>query len=369
MKQLPLPLRILLIINLLVVLGQVLAFIAAYISPAVFWPLAFFGLTYPVFLLLNFLFAIFWLIRKKRIFLFSFLAFLLGLGNIHKLVQINFPSEPLPGQETFKLMSYNVRLFDLYNWSENRQTRNKIFDLIDREAADVICFQEFYQTDSIEYFNTLDTLLEFQDAKYVHTAYTKTLLNKNRFGIATFSRFPILDTGRVNFKNGRNNICIYSDLLIDGDTFRVYNAHLASVHLKHRDYDFLDSPGKDEDNSLLSRGIGIFSRVKKASIKRSHQADALAAHVGQSPHPVILAGDFNDPPTSYTYRTIARGLEDAFIQAGNGFGNTYNRFFPSFRIDFILHTPDLETLEFNTIRAKLSDHYPITAQIALPLND
>ena len=107
----------------------------------------------------------------------------------------------------------------------------------------------------------------------------------------------------------------------------------------------------------------IINKIKTASVKRSKQVDAVANHIESSPYPVIICGDFNDPPSSYTYNRISGDLKDAFVESGSGFGNTYNGLIPLLRIDYILHSPQIRSTDFKTVKQNLSDHFPITCKM------
>jgi len=86
----------------------------------------------------------------------------------------------------------------------------------------------------------------------------------------------------------------------------------------------------------------------------------------ESPHPIVLAGDFNDSPVCYFYRTITSLLNDSFLYIGNGIGNTYIGRFPSFRIDYIFHSPELYSFAYQTLPEELSDHHAISCVIEMP---
>jgi endonuclease/exonuclease/phosphatase family metal-dependent hydrolase len=59
---------------------------------------------------------------------------------------------------------------------------------------------------------------------------------------------------------------------------------------------------------------------------------------------------------------MKKGLQDAFVKTGRGFGSTYlGR--PPFRIDYILYSREFTAVEFEMVEAKLSDHYPILAKL------
>lgn len=338
-----------------------ISYLSPYVSPENFWFLAFFGLAYPILLIINILFLFFWILRWKAPFLISFITIAAGISELKIFAQINLNPIPIELNESndlIKTMSYNTRLFDLYNWSHNKQTRNKMFDLIKEEAPNIMCLQEFYVDDSKE-FATLDTLLKLQDAKNHHVEYTKTLNKDHHWGIATFTSYPIVNKGVVDFIEKNNNICIYTDILIHKDTVRVYNMHLQSIHFRPSDYKFMEDLANDKGTEEIEHTKNIFKLLKRAYAKRAVQVDQINKHIENCIYPIILCGDFNDTPTSYTYHTLIEGLTDSFVESGNGLGRTYIGQFPSLRIDYIFHSNYFKSYDFQTIRQELSDHFPV----------
>jgi endonuclease/exonuclease/phosphatase family metal-dependent hydrolase len=336
------------------------------VSPAVFWPLAFFGLLHPAFVALNLAFLCWWIIRRRRQALYSLAMLMLSIPYFGSQLRLRFTTEPAPAN-AFTMMSYNVKLFDLYNWSGNAQTRAKIFTQLSAEKPDVLSLQEFFTEDTGD-FRNLDSLRQLLKMPYAHYEYTVSLHKDDHWGVVTYSRFPIVGQGKIVFNNRNNNICIYSDLLIEKDTVRVYNMHLQSVSFGFADYKFMNKvkSGEDAEDELAS-SRNILRRMKRAYIKRARQAESIAEHISSCPYPVIVCGDFNDTPVSYTYRTISNGLEDAFCNGGKGFGKTFANPFPVPRIDYILHSPAMRSYEFRTLNEvqDLSDHYPVLAKISL----
>ncbi|HSI91383.1 MAG TPA: endonuclease/exonuclease/phosphatase family protein, partial [Adhaeribacter sp.] len=158
-------------------------------------------------------------------------------------------------------------------------------------------------------------------------------------------------------------LCIFTDLKVNGDTIRVYNAHFQSNRLRREDYEFLGNPREEKEKWLASKNI--LNRLKTGTIKRSNQVDVVASHIAASPYPVIICGDFNDPPSSYTYNRLRANLKDAFVESGRGFGNTYNGLIPLLRIDYILHHRRFRSSGFQVIKQDLSDHYPIMCRLEL----
>lgn len=345
----------------LLIIPLLLSYVSTIVSPADIKWIYLFGISYPFWFLGTLIAFVFFAFRKSRFSFIPLIALVLG-WNIHGRYLQLMPKvqEEIPeDSESLRVMSYNVRLFDLYNWSENTSVRDKIFEQIKNEEPDIICFQEFYHTDRKGYFETKDTLLQILPLPYVHEKYTHKMRGQQYFGVATFSRYPIVNQGNIPFETDFNNFCIYTDLLVNEDTIRVYNTHFASIRFQKEDYKFMEDNGGEE--STLKGGQRILGRLTSAAVNRSEQCEKVSEHVHSSPYDVILCGDFNDTPVSYTYRTLAKELDDAFIEKGSGIGNTYIGAFPSFRIDYILHRGEREVASFRTLPEKYSDHHAIVA--------
>jgi endonuclease/exonuclease/phosphatase family metal-dependent hydrolase len=98
------------------------------------------------------------------------------------------------------------------------------------------------------------------------------------------------------------------------------------------------------------------------------EVKALKRHINQSPYPVILCGDLNNTPLSYTYHHL-RGsrFSDSFHhQQSIGMGNTYNGKMPPIRIDYVMHDKSFKTLSYKRIKVDFSDHYPVKVSLSLP---
>lgn len=354
--------RILVTFNVLAALSLLASYLATHVAPSSFWPLSFFGLGYPVILLVNGLFFVWWLFRKQRkLLLISALSILVGCGHFSDFFQLSTKGDhDDSGKESFKLLSYNVRLFDLYNWQNNTKTRNQIFDLLEKADADILCFQEFYHTDRRGYFETKDTLVQFLKAKNIHADFTYYPKGQQHFGAVTLSRFPIVNKGVIDIDRKVDNHVIFCDIKINEDTLRVYNAHLASLSFRKDDYDLISEVNNVYvDSTTYSRGRKILSKLKHAFLMRERQINTIMEHIDASPHPVVLSGDFNDTPVSWAYRQCNSRMTDAFIESGNGIGATYVGAIPSLRIDYIFHSDQLRSYQFEVHPEELSDHRAI----------
>jgi endonuclease/exonuclease/phosphatase (EEP) superfamily protein YafD len=177
------------------------------------------------------------------------------------------------------------------------------------------------------------------------------------FGLAVLSRYPILAKSAIRFDNDKNNSGMYVDLLVGGDTVRVYNMHLSSIGFEKADY---EDARNVQDEAARSR---LYSRLAAAWQKRTDQAEQVAASVAKSPHPVIAVGDFNDTPVSYAAHRFSAHLRDAYRSAGafQGplLGASYIGDLPFLRIDQVWASPELDVVDYQTGRVELSDHRPV----------
>jgi endonuclease/exonuclease/phosphatase family metal-dependent hydrolase len=354
--------RVFFYFNILAGIALLLSYCSTFISPAKIWILAFFGLAYPYILLVNIVFMIIWIIRFKKEFLISFIAILLGLNHLNAIIPLRLGKTNTKGfiKENplqIKVLSYNVRLFNIYEWLSDPGTNQNILNFIRSEHPDIICLQEYY-TSSKKDFRPERIKKFFSETPYSYIHYSFKNGNNSGYGIATYSRYPIIKQGTINFPKTTNE-AIFTDIVIGGDTVRIYNNHLQSVQLQRRNYNFLDTLRLRYDEEQIKEIKDISLRLKTAYIKRSAQVDAISTHIKTSAFPVIVCGDFNDTPVSYSYRKMRRGLKDAFISSGQGTGSTYQGIFPYFRIDYIFHDKHFKPLLFEKVESHLSDHYPI----------
>src|ERR1051326_3714222 len=174
------------IIYFFCLISLLLSYFAPYSDPKTFWVFAFFGLAYPYLLLVNIIFLAYWIIRWKKLYWLSLIVILIGWNCMKNLFHFGSGTENVKGG--IKVLSYNVRDFNLYNWSGNKDTRNKIFSFLKEESADIICIQEFFQGDS-GYYETLEPVMNATQAADNHIKYTLSLSKKQHWGIATFSKY------------------------------------------------------------------------------------------------------------------------------------------------------------------------------------
>jgi len=333
-----------------------------FVNPVKFWPPSFLGLAYPILLFINAFFFVFWLLLRKKYLFIPLIAIALTFPLLKNYFSFHLkPPERVSSPPALKVMSYNVRNFDLYNWSRNKASSKEMMELIKNENPDVACFQEFFNADTGK-FQNIKELMNICGFSYYHFGKTFTLRKYEQWGIATFSKFPIVEKGNIQFEGRTTNSCIYSDINWHDTIIRVYNIHLQSIHLSDADKKYLEQVADDQDLDIES-SQKVLSKLKTGFELRSKQALKVKKQMLLSDHPVILCGDFNDTPASFAYQTLKSGMKDAFLETGWGVGPTLDEVFPFYRIDYILTDPHFTINSYQTICRKYSDHYPLVSRI------
>lgn len=338
----------------------------AYISPSKLHVFAFTGFLFPIFWIVNVVFLIWLSIRKSVLLIIPLLSLAISWNHWSNSFQIKGKSiaDESALEIPLRVMTYNTRLFDYYNHSGLSGAPDEIFKFILKQNPDVICFQEYFTSLKKHDYTPTQIVARFRQYGYRHIEYLKPRPGHTGYGLATFSKYPITNTGAIRFEKS-NNQSIFSDINIKGKTVRVFNNHLESIGFKDGDLSVLDTLEFSMSDSQRQGLRKISQKLNRAFALRSSQADALARHISNSPYPVIVCGDFNDTPVSYVYRTMRGNMKDAFKEAGVGFGGTYNGRLPSFRIDYIFHSPEFDTYNFHRFPIKYSDHFPIMVTLDL----
>ena len=234
------------------------------------------------------------------------------------------------------MISYNVKTFDLFSNIKEIEKKQNGYDFIAEKNPDILVIQEYYKSKKVQF--------------YFPYKYVKFRSKISKYGMAIYSKFKILNAGSLNLESSGNNI-IFADILKEKDTIRIYNTHFESLRIKPNQENF----GEKNSGKLIQR-------VSQSFKKQALQAEVFLKHEKKWTGKKIVCGDFNNTPYSWMYTKISTNKKDAFIEAGKGFGQTYNYWFPM-RIDFILTDENAIVNQFSNYLEKYSDHYPIQARI------
>ncbi|MGI9543009.1 MAG: endonuclease/exonuclease/phosphatase family protein [Cyclobacteriaceae bacterium] len=334
----------------LILIVSGISYLSVYISPAKFWLAGFIGLAIPAVFFLNLLLLVYFGLRRSGLVLYPVVALVLGFGFWKNTFTWNGNETEAPD---FSVLSYNVRVFNVYgHLNENFKSSRQIIRWVKENPAEIKCLQEFYNHSDSELFSTLNAIGDSQN--YYHYFQKGS---HDKFGIAIFSSYPIVNRGLLGADPRKFNHAIFIDVLVGKDTVRIYNMHLESMSI---DEEALVNPNPDNlDKDLQS----LVKKLKNGFKKRATQVDLLVQHIKECPYPVVLAGDMNDVPYSYSYRCLKKVLSNSFEQTGKGFGTSYNGKLPFLRIDNQFFSQALKAMNFEThTQVPYSDHFPITAE-------
>lgn len=348
--------------------GLLFAYLAPFVHPNTLRVIPFFGLAYPVILLFTLVLLVIWSLARSKWAIYTLLVLLIG-GKLHfRMISLGSNPEFIPeAAKNLTVLSYNVRLFGLYTSDENERltNRNAMFNYIESINPDVACFQEFYHQDRPTSFATRDSLIQSLGIRDCHERYAHKLRGRQNFGVCILSKYPIIAKGDIMFDTQSENdfnYCIYVDVVKNTDTFRIYNVHLQSIKLKQEEYAvFTNDDGRTVEPPSTFRLL--IDKLRVAYPKRAEQARKVAEHVQTSPYPVIVCGDFNDTPMSYSYNQFDKFLKDSYRQCAFGIGSTYVGKVPAGRIDYIFHSEELHSADFKIQEKSFSDHRAISCKI------
>ncbi|WP_339611276.1 endonuclease/exonuclease/phosphatase family protein [uncultured Planktosalinus sp.] len=339
MKKLGFIGKVLYFFNSLFALALLLSLLVPFIPPKSFPFIGVLSLVVSPLLLINLLFFVYWLLRLKRQMLFSLIILAICFIQFNSFYRILMTDPPPLQEKQLNVMSFNVRLFNNYNWLPAKDIPLQINSLIKKNNPEIISFQEYSNNSEID----------LKD--YVHK-YIELKKQKPGFGQAIYSKYPIVNSGNLLFENTSNN-AIFVDVVKALDTIRIYNVHLQSIQINEADVDF------DQERSKR-----LLRRIANAFQIQQSQAEKFVEHSNNNNYKTIVTADLNNTAFSYVYRKIKGAKKDAFAERGKGLGKTFELKKIPLRIDFIFSDPAFMVNSFETHSEKLSDHYAISSVLS-----
>ncbi|MGI8951180.1 MAG: endonuclease/exonuclease/phosphatase family protein [Chitinophagaceae bacterium] len=355
-------------LNIFVCIAFLLACLAPYLNPAHWWLIGFLGLSVPYLIILLIFSIIFWLIIKPIFFLIPFFSLLIGWNQMSVLFATHFHSDFNNNKpnSVLRIVDWNVAsMYGLSNDKEiKKHDRTEIANLILKQNPDIICLQEF--NDSYTQGAEADNIGLFT-SQFPYYFFSKDYEKRNGFYLAgsiIFSKYPIIDSGKIKYPGNIAESLIYIDVKKNNDTIRIYTLHLQSFLFKSNDYANMEKI-KDQDQEALAASKNLFGKMKLAFTRRGIQAETVRTETDKSPYPCIVCGDFNDVPNSFTYFHIRGQRQDAFLAKSFGVGRTYIALAPTLRIDYILPDNNFNVHQFEMIDENLSDHLMLISDMSL----
>lgn len=315
--------------------------------------LSYFGLLFFLIVIVNIAFIVFWLFFDKKLCLLSVVALIIISPYLQRVFPMNSPKTE--EKNDIVLLTYNIALFNF-----NTQTKAILNEILLADA-DIVCLQEF------GFFRKNDKRdLFFATMKkkypYRHVWY-KNQFSALESGVCTFSKYPIVNKKKIQY-DSKNNISIFSDIVIGKDTIRVMNNHLESNKLSNKEREQFNTIGADKETLNLMEKIS--KKYSFANKKRAQQAQVLAREREKSPYKTVICGDFNDITMSYVYETIRGNMKDVYLETQMGFEYTFSEGFLRSHIDHILIDPSFVAKNCEIKHnPKLSDHSMLMGRFSI----
>lgn len=342
-----------------------LSYLAAYVNPNKISFFQFLALGMPLLIMANMILMLIWILRWKFHALIPFLALLVGAGNIglfyRPVLSKQHDAERSDGE--FVMVSYNVMGFINKDGNgKDVSSINRVCDFINGYDPDIFCMQEYQTNGSLLRQSDVDSKLE--QLGYSRISY-RMKWNAGGWGIAIYSRYPIINSEALLYEESTNS-SMWVDLVINKDTVRVFNNHLQTTAISASDKEFMrhDMVGGDTEE-VSSRMKTIYSKMADNFRRRAIQADTISQIIHNSPYPTIVCGDFNDTPASYTYHKMRGNFKDAYVERGQGRGYSYRGIMNLFRIDYVMHSDDIQSTYYVSPSSPLSDHNPVVTKLRI----
>ncbi|SDK81966.1 Metal-dependent hydrolase, endonuclease/exonuclease/phosphatase family [Catalinimonas alkaloidigena] len=338
-------------LNVVLLVVTFLAYLASYINPERAWWAGFMALAIPITLVLNVIFALYWLVTRPLRALYSVAVLLLGYRFIQATIAFSPQDEDAPPPD-FTVMTYNVRAFNLYHSASSEE----MIRWVSQTRADIVCLQEFYNQNGSDKFSAIARISHGPLNHYYFSPWVTTK-RKGQFGMAIFSTHPIIYQGTLELSKATNNQIIYADIRLPKGMVRVYNIHLQSMRISAEELNLDVS-----EEEMRKHASSVTDKLRGGFEERGRQMRALEESIKTSPYPVLVCGDLNDLPYSHTYYRLNNELQNAFEKAGHGLGVSYAGNLPFLRIDNQFADQRFNVVGYETFyNAIWSDHYPVKA--------
>ncbi|MDC1105364.1 endonuclease/exonuclease/phosphatase family protein [Prolixibacteraceae bacterium] len=301
----------------------------------------FFSLLFPLFFILNVLILIFFFSKTRRRYLV--IAIIVSIPLANNFLSFDDARDVYGQSDPFKVISYNVRSHRLI--SEDHTLNNNISKLIQNNSPDVVCLQEV----NISGIANKKQLNIDGDIYFIYYPGKSNVI---------LSKYEYLNSGNIDMGNTNNSV-IYADIKLNSSTVRIYNCHLQSFRINPSEYKLYDTLQFKSKKQRFYKAKEFIKKMNDGFKVRANQARIVKNHINRCNTPLLVCGDFNSTPSSYTYHEIKKGLEDSFVERGYGYGASYRRNIIGIRIDYLLHSEEISTSSYTTLQENFSDHVPI----------
>jgi endonuclease/exonuclease/phosphatase family metal-dependent hydrolase len=363
--------KTLFIINAGFAIILLLSNLAPGVDPDKFWPIALLGILFPLVLVANIVFILFWLLASPKKAILSFAAVLLSFPNIMSTFGLNAKQEFIQAKDagTIRLVTWNVALMNYTQLDTVTAIQNNalIFKKLKESNADIICLQEFF-TAVIpgNHYNLMDSIAKTLNYPYLYFSRDNPKFDEQFFmGNIIFSRYKIIDTQKIIYPTPFVGSIIKTGIDVNGDTIDVFTTRFQSVKFKSQDYKDMNAI-KNRTDTGFTGSKNIIHKLRDAYGQRKEQVLLAKSFMMKSKRPVLFSADINDVPVSFTYAALHKNMNDTWVKEGHGLGKTFQYLSPTLRIDHIFFDDHFVSRQVQRIFSKdETDHYGIVADLAI----
>ncbi len=356
--------RFFIILNCIIAAAFLIACLVPYLNPSTWWFMGIIGILVPYMALLLVFSIFFWWVIKPTWSVIPIITLLIGWKQLSVLFATHkYETFTEKKDSTYlRIVDWNIRSLEgLSNKADKKRIdRATIPETIIAQKPDVICLQEFNNS-SIQ--NNVGPFLEIYPYHYFSRDYERPKQGYQA-GSIIFSKYPIVDSGKIKFPGSSGESIIYADIQTPKKTVRIFTTHLQSFKFKQTDYEDIEII-KNTEEKTLPASKSLLQKMKLAYTKKGEQANIVRDALDHSPYPGVICGDFNDVPNSYTYFHIRKDWQDVFLSTSLGIGRTYLALAPTLRIDYILPDNNFYVQQFDLVDEDLSDHLMLVTDLGI----
>lgn len=328
-----------------------LTYTSYFISPEIISWVSILALGYPVILLINLFFVVFWLIQGKRNFLTSTLVIAIGYPFLLGAFQFSGNQQDVRNRkDALKIMTFNARSYTQYTRDGKDGLTVAIDSFLNAENPSILFLQENYDYHRTPHFN------------FPHQFIPGSERNQ-KFSLGILSKHSLINQEKISFglDEGPYRHFLQADMVYHKDTFRLFCIHLMSNQFSNKDLEAINDVGNKNAEEVEKSTKDLISRLQRFGSIRAQQIDVITKAIDESPYPVILGGDFNEPPSSYPFQQVNKRLHDSFEEAGRGISPTYRTFPIPLRIDHVFYSEEeFSAWNYHVHKVDFSDHYPVS---------
>ena len=348
------------IVSVVVYLATILAAFGGRFNPDYLTFPSLLCLAFPYLAILSILLIVFWAFSRKIIFCaLGIVTIIICLTPLSVTFPLGSKRDRTQGSETFKIISWNV--LHTQDIRQPDYPGNRAIEYMISSGADIICLTELRTFGKKEIRNFSDNLKDSLFSIYPYHASEK------RSDIKVLSKYPVERLDKILLDEGSNCRFDLFRIFFPSNQLIVAMVHLYSFGLSNEERKVVtDINSMETAKSSMNELKGsIRKKLRNAFQHRADDATKLRSVLDDIPTdiPLIVCGDFNDVPTSWTYNII-RGddLRDAYAETNFGPGITYNLHAFYFHIDQMLYRGPLEAIDLSIGKINSSDHYPLIGE-------